>query len=65
VPGGDTEFSGGVVVTGAPGTPSAGNVVKGNVLLRNNPDIFWDQDGTGNVFQDNLCRTSIPPDLCG
>jgi hypothetical protein len=65
VPAGDTEFSGGVVVTGLPGLLSIDNVVKGNVILRNDPDIFWDQSGTGNVFRDNLCRTSIPPGLCG
>jgi Right handed beta helix region len=66
VPAGDTDFSGGVVVTGVPGgMPSTDNVVKGNVILRNEPDIFWDEGGTGNVFRDNLCRTSIPPGLCG
>lgn len=65
LPAGDTEISGGVVVTGEPGFPSADNVVKGNVILRNDPDIFWDLGGTGNVFRDNLCRTSVPPDLCG
>ena len=65
LPAGDTEISGGVVVTGEPGFPSADNVVKGNVILRNDPDIFWDLGGTGNVFRDNLCRTSVPPDICG
>jgi hypothetical protein len=65
VPTGDSEFSAGVAVTGLPGLPSTDNVVKGNVILRNDPDIFWDQTGPGNVFRDNLCRTSIPPDLCG
>jgi nitrous oxidase accessory protein NosD len=65
LPAGDSAFSGGVVVTGEPGAPSTDNVVKGNAILRNDPDIFWDQSGTGNVFRDNLCRTSLPPDLCG
>ena len=66
VPGGDTDFTGGVVVTAVPdGISSTDNVIKGNVILGNDPDIFWDQGGTGNVFRDNLCRTSIPPDLCG
>jgi nitrous oxidase accessory protein NosD len=65
VPAGVTGFSGGVVVTGEPGFPSADTVVKANAILRNDPDVFWDQSGTGNVFQDNLCRTSVPPDLCG
>jgi nitrous oxidase accessory protein NosD len=65
VPAGDTAFGGGVVVTGEPGFPSSDTVVKGNAILRNDPDIFWDQRGTGNVFRDNLCRTSVPLDLCG
>ena len=65
LPAGDTEITGGIVVTGGPGLPSADNVVKRNVSLRNDPDIFWDQGGVGNVFRGNLCRTSIPPDLCG
>jgi nitrous oxidase accessory protein NosD len=65
VPAGDSDFSGGVVVTGEPGFPSTGNVVKANAILRNDPDISWDGSGTGNVFRDNLCRTSVPPDLCG
>jgi hypothetical protein len=45
-------------------TPPTENVVKGNRILRNDPDLFWDQTGTGNVFRDNLCRTSTPPNLC-
>jgi hypothetical protein len=51
-------------VTGEPGFPSTDTVVKGNAILRNDPDIFWDQGGTGNVFRDNLCRSSVPLDLC-
>jgi hypothetical protein len=66
VPSGDSDFSGGVVVAGLPGLlPSSDNLVKGNVILRNDPDILWDLGGTGNVFSRNLCRTSIPPGLCG
>jgi nitrous oxidase accessory protein NosD len=65
VPAGDTAFGGGVVVTGEPGFPSTDTVVKGNAILRNDPDIFWDQAGTGNVFRDNLCRRSVPMGLCG
>jgi hypothetical protein len=60
VPTGDTAFSGGVVlVEGA-----AGNLVKGNVILRNDPDLLWDETGTGNVFKHNVCRTSVPAGLC-
>ncbi len=51
-------------MTGEPGFPSTDTVVKGNAILRNDPDIFWDQGGTGNVFRDNLCRSSVPLDLC-
>jgi parallel beta-helix repeat protein len=64
VPAGETTFSGGVVVATFTGTPSSENVVNGNVILRNEPDIFSDGTGAGNVFRDNLCRTSIPPELC-
>ena len=66
MPAGDTAFSGGVVVAAVPDAPLASdNAVKRNVILRNNPDIFWDQTGSGNVFESNLCRTSTPPDVCG
>jgi parallel beta-helix repeat protein len=65
VPDGDTAFSGGVVVVAVPDAPPASdNVVKHNIILRNDPDIFWDETGTGNVFANNLCQTSTPPDLC-
>jgi len=66
-PSGDVPFSGGVVVvdTGSPGANApSGNVVKGNVILGNEPDIFWDGSGEGNVIAHNLCRTSIPDGLC-
>ena len=33
------------------GTPSERNVVAGNVLRGNDPDIFWDGLGAGNVLQ--------------
>jgi parallel beta-helix repeat protein len=67
VPSGDVLFSGGVVVVdaGSPGAnPPSGNVVQGNVILRNEPDIFWDGSGEGNVFRANLCETSVPDGLC-
>jgi nitrous oxidase accessory protein NosD len=63
VPTGETLAAGGVAVIEG-GTPPTGNVVKGNRILRNDPDLFWDQTGIGNVFRDNLCRTSTPPNLC-
>jgi parallel beta-helix repeat protein len=63
IPTGETLAAGGVAVIEG-GTPPTGNVVKGNRILRNDPDLFWDQTGTGNVFRDNLCRTSTPPNLC-
>jgi len=68
VPGGQVPFAGGVVVVDA-GMPGAeaptNNVVKGNVILGNQPDLFWDGSGTGNVLQPNVCRTSTPDGLCG
>lgn len=68
-PGGPTAFSGGVVVVsgiaeeGATGTPSTGNRVSGNLVLGNDPDLFWDEQGD-NEFTANICRTSSPDDLC-
>jgi hypothetical protein len=65
LPGGETAFSGGVVLGAVPDVPpSTGNVVRRNVILRNDPDIASDPDAAGNVFADNLCRTSTPPGLC-
>lgn len=66
-PSGDVPFSGGVVVvdSGTPGAnPPSGNVIKGNVILGNEPDIFWDGSGEGNVIANNLCETSVPEGLC-
>jgi parallel beta-helix repeat protein len=65
VPAGETAASGGVVALGSPdGTPLSDNRVRGNVILGNEPDLFWDQTGTGNVFGPNVCRTSDPSGLC-
>jgi hypothetical protein len=65
VPSGESAFSGGVVVVaGEAGTPPTDNVVKRNVIKRNEPDILWDESGSGNVFSPNLCRTSVPAGLC-
>jgi parallel beta-helix repeat protein len=66
-PSGEVPFAGGVVVIdfGIPGAdPPSGNRVQGNVILRNEPDIFWDGSGEGNVFRANLCETSVPDGLC-
>ena len=65
-PSGDVPFSGGVVIVdaGSGANPPSGNVVKGNVILGNEPDIFWDGSGEGNVIAHNLCRTSVPEGLC-
>jgi hypothetical protein len=66
-PSGEVPFSGGVVIVdaGIPGAnPPSGNVVKKNVILGNEPDIFWDGSGEGNVIERNLCRTSVPDGLC-
>jgi Right handed beta helix region len=66
MPSGESAISGGVVVvTGDAGTPPTDNVVKRNVIKRNEPDILWDESGSGNVFSPNLCRTSVPAGLCG
>lgn len=67
VPSGQVPFAGGVVIVDArsPGAePPSRNLVKGNVILGNQPDVFWDGSGTGNVIERNLCRTSVPDGLC-
>ena len=65
VPSGDTVASGGVVVaSGFGGTPPRDNKVRGNRILGNNPDISWDQTGSGNTFQGNNCSASDPAGLC-
>jgi nitrous oxidase accessory protein NosD len=65
VPSGPTEFSGGVaVVTDFLGAAPNNNLVQGNVVLGNDPDLFWDGTGSGNRFRHNRCRTSDPAGLC-
>jgi hypothetical protein len=65
-PGGETAFKGGVVIVrGDAGTAPADNRVRRNLILGNDPDLFWDGSGTGNVLQPNVCRTSQPAGLCG
>ena len=65
VPGGETAASGGVVALASPdGTPLTSTVVRGNVIRGNDPDILWDETGTANVFQPNVCGTSSPVALC-
>jgi hypothetical protein len=71
VPAGPTDVKGGVVlalqdpkkpVTGQ--TPPMNNTVRNNVLKGNDPDIFSDGNGTGNVLQPNVCTTSTPATIC-
>jgi len=64
-PGASTAASGGVVVLTNPDAAApTDTVVSGNAILRNDPDLFWDETGSGNVLVRNLCRTSIPAGLC-
>jgi parallel beta-helix repeat protein len=65
IPTGPTPFSGGVVVvTGIGGTAPTNNVVSHNAILDNDPDLFWDETGSGNSFTGNTCVTSVPVGLC-
>jgi parallel beta-helix repeat protein len=60
-----TAASGGVVLITSPGGPApTDTVVRGNLIVRNDPDLVWDETGTGNVLAPNRCRTSIPAGLC-
>jgi nitrous oxidase accessory protein NosD len=54
-PSGESAVSGGVAVLAEPGgTPAERNLVTGNVITGNAPDIVWDGAGTGNVFRHNV-----------
>jgi parallel beta-helix repeat protein len=68
VPSGPTTppfYSGGVVVVSGIGeTPPTNNTVMGNTILRNKPDIYWDNSGSGNRLKPNDCKTSKPGRLC-
>jgi len=66
-PSGPSAFSGGVVVvdsTAFGGSTPNGNVVRYNQIRGNDPDVFWDGTGTGNVLTPNSCATSVPAGLC-
>lgn len=51
---------------GKAATAPTDNRVHGNRILRNDPDMFWVQTGSGNNFRANLCQTSTPAEswLC-
>jgi hypothetical protein len=63
-----TAFVGGISVQASPffATPklSTGTRVAFNTALGNDPDLFWDGLGDGNVFVENECQTSDPAGLC-
>jgi nitrous oxidase accessory protein NosD len=64
---GPSFLSSGIAVTSsAPrgGNDPVDNLVKDNRLGDNQPDLFYDGSGSGNVFVDNSCETSIPDGLC-
>ncbi|MGH7662873.1 MAG: right-handed parallel beta-helix repeat-containing protein [Gemmatimonadaceae bacterium] len=42
---------------------STGVTVARNKAFNNAPDLFWDLVGA-NTFENNHCRTSVPPGLC-
>jgi hypothetical protein len=53
------------VVSSAPdGADPVGNLIKANRVRDNQPDLFYDGTGSGNVFMGNSCQTSIPDGLC-
>src|SRR5262249_51916260 len=67
VPSADTEFSAGILVASGPGNPAtapADNRIHGNRILRNDPDLFWDQTGSGQHLRGDVCPASTPAGLC-
>jgi len=66
-PTGPSFASGGIAVASTAslgGNDPVGNLVTGNRLRDNQPDLFYDGSGSGNVFVHNSCETSIPDGLC-
>jgi parallel beta-helix repeat protein len=66
-PTGPTFVSGGIAVAStAPfgGNDPVGNLIKANKAHNNQPDLFYDGTGSGNLFVANSCKTSVPDGLC-
>jgi parallel beta-helix repeat protein len=66
-PTGPTLAAGGIAVfstAGLGGADPVADVVKGNELRSNDPDLSYDGSGTGNTFLHNTCHTSTPGGLC-
>ncbi|MFF2995186.1 nitrous oxide reductase family maturation protein NosD [Streptomyces sp. NPDC057950] len=64
---GTSPLSGGIVLFKSfVGAADRGNVIRGNVVLRNGPADLADLDpaGTDNVFRRNTCRVSQPAGRC-
>ena len=65
----ESAFGGGIVVLASPfvgpePVPSTGVKVAFNTAIGNDPDLFWDEQGSGNSFFRNDCLTSQPDGLC-
>jgi parallel beta-helix repeat protein len=66
-PTGPSLATGGVAVVSTAalgGQDPTGNLVQGNLLSDNDPDLFYDGSGSGNSFVSNNCQTSVPDGLC-
>jgi len=46
------------------GSDPVGNLIEGNRLRDNEPDLFYDGSGSDNLFPNNRCETSVPAGLC-
>jgi hypothetical protein len=59
-------FVGGIVVGADPDVSRPSNNVKVevNTAFGNDPDLVWDEQGSGNSFFHNDCLTSQPDGLC-
>ncbi|MEU0395601.1 right-handed parallel beta-helix repeat-containing protein [Streptomyces sp. NPDC006208] len=59
-------LSGGIVLFKSfVGAANTGNVIRGNVVLRNGPADLANRDvGTGNQWTANMCRVSQPGGMC-
>jgi parallel beta-helix repeat protein len=66
-PTGPSIATGGIAVIGlgAIGGPDpTGDLIQGNQLRANEPDLFYDGSGSAVRFVSNSCQTSVPDGLC-
>jgi hypothetical protein len=54
----------GILLADAPGMLASSNIIKGNILEKNDVDIFLFTNATDNIIKHNQCALSSPTELC-